>query len=124
MTERIRLSARVDADGHTTLRPVFPTTIPPGRWRSNTVVHVPEVLYVAEVLDGQGQPLARVPLSASVTCESVSTVLRGSVDLPDGAARLNILRVDPTGRGPIVLASESLPERAPELRLLRMPEGA
>jgi hypothetical protein len=117
MTERIRLSARLDAEGHLTLRPVFPTTIPPEPWRHDTLA------YVVEVLDTQGHPLARAPLSASGTCESDSTVLRGSVDLPEGAARLAILHVDLSGRAPIMMASEVLPERAPEIRLLAMPQG-
>ena len=117
MTERIRLSARVDAEGRLTLRPAFPTAIPPERWRHDTLA------YVVEVLDAQGHPLARVPLSASGTCESNSTGLRGSVDLPEGAARLDILHVDASGRDPIVLASEPVPARAPELRLLALPQG-
>ena len=117
MTERIRLSGRLDADGHLTLRPAFPTAIPPERWRQETLA------YVVEVLDAQGRPLARVPLSASGTCESSSTSLRGSVDLPEGAARLDVLHVDASGRDPIVLASEPIPDRAPELRLLAVPEG-
>jgi hypothetical protein len=117
MTERIRLSARLDADGHLTLRPAFPTTIPPVRWRHDASP------YVAEVLDAEGRPLARVPLSATGSCESDSTALRGSIDLPDGAARLDILHLDPSGRGPIVLASEPLPDRAPEIRLLAVPKG-
>lgn len=107
----------MDAAGGFTLRPVFPTRIPPERWREALVQ------YVAEVLDEQGRPLARVPLSASGTCESHSTVLRGSVDLPDGAARLDVLLVDASGREPLVLASERVPERAPEVRLLEVPEG-
>lgn len=117
MTERIRLSARLDTDGNLTLRPAFPTAIPPERWRHDTPV------YVVEVLDFQGHPLVRVPLSASGTCETGSTALRGSVDLPDGAARLDVLHVDSSGRDPIVLASKPVPERAPELRLLAAPEG-
>jgi hypothetical protein len=124
MTERIRLSARLDADGHLTLRPAFPTTIAPERWRHDTLA------YVAEVLDTQGRAIVRVPLSSSGTCDSRSIggagqrrVLRGSVDLPENAARLNILHVDASGRAPIVLASAPVPERAPELRLLAMPEG-
>ena len=117
MTERIRLSGRLDADGHLTLRPAFPTAIAPERWRHDALS------YVVEILDTRGHPLVRVPLSASRTCGSDSTTLRGSVDLPDGAARLDILRVDTSGRDPIVLASKPVPERAPELRLLAMPEG-
>jgi hypothetical protein len=117
MTERIRISGRLDAEGVLTLRPAFPTAIPPERWRHDTLA------YVVEVLDAQGHSLVRVPLSASGTCESRSTTLRGSVDLPQGAARLNILHVDVSGRDPIVLASEPVPERAPELRLLAVPEG-
>lgn len=117
MTERIRFSARLDSEGHLTLRPAFPTNIPPERWRQETFA------YVVEVLDAQGRPLVRVPLSATGTCESNSTALRGSVDLPVGAARLDILRVDASGRDPIMLASEPIPERAPELRLLAVPEG-
>ena len=117
MTERIRLSGRLDAEGHLTLRPAFPTTIPPERWRHDAVS------YVVEILDAQGRPLVRVPLSASRTCEQQSTALRGSVDMPDGAARLDILRVDASGREPMVLASEPIPERAPEIRLLAVPEG-
>lgn len=117
MTERIRLSGRLDAEGHLTLRPAFPTAIPPERWRHDTLS------YVVEVLDAQGHPLVRVPLSASGTCGSDCTALRGSVHLPEGAARLDILHVDASGRDPIVLASEPVPERAPELRLLAVPEG-
>lgn len=117
MTERIRFSARLGTDGHLTLRPAFPTAIPPGRWRRDTLV------YVVEVLDSQGRPLVRVPLSASGTCETGSTALRGSVDLPEGAARLDVLHVDSSGRDPIVLASEPIPDQAPELRLLAAPEG-
>jgi hypothetical protein len=117
MTERIRLSARLDAEGHLILRPAFPTAIPPERWRQDTLA------YVVEVLDGQGRPLGRVPLSASRTCESHTTSLRGSVDLPEGAARLNILHVDASGRDPIVLASEPIPARAPEVRLRAVPQG-
>ena len=94
MTERIRLSARLDREGHVTLRPAFPTAIPPERWRQDTLA------YVVEVLDAQGRPLARVPLSVSGTCDSSSTALRGSVDLPDGAVRLDVLRVDTSGRAP------------------------
>jgi len=117
MTERIRLSARLDAEGRLTLRPAFPTAIPPEHWRHDTLA------YVVEVLDAEGRALTRVPLSASGTCEGDSTALRGSVDLPEGAARLDILHVDASGRGPIVLASEPVPERAPELRLISVPEG-
>lgn len=117
MTDRIRLSGRLDAEGHVTLRPAFPTTIEPERWRQETLS------YVAEVLDAEGNSLARVPLSASGTCNSESTALRGSVDLPEGAVRLDILHVDPSGRDPIVLVSEPVPEQAPELRLLTVPEG-
>ena len=118
MTERIRLSGRLDADGHLTLRPAFPTAIPPERWRHDAFS------YVVEILDTQGRPLVRVPLSASRNCGSDSTTLRGSVDLPDGSTRLDIFRVDTSGREPIVLASKPIPERAPELRLLAAPEGA
>src|SRR4051794_22545056 len=117
MTERIRFSARLDREGHLTLRPAFPTAIPPGRWRQEALA------YVVEVLDAQGRPLARVPLSVSGSCDSRSTALRGSVDLPEGAARLDVLRMDASGRAPIVLASEPIPERAPEIRLLAVPEG-
>jgi hypothetical protein len=117
MTERIRLSGRLDAEGRLTLRPAFPTAIPPERWR-----HEPPS-YVVEVLDTQDHALVRVPLSAAGTCGSDSTSLRGSVDLPEGAARLDVLHVDASGRDPIVLASEPVPERAPELRLLAAPEG-
>ena len=117
MTTRIRLSGRLNAEGHLTLRPAFPTAIPPERWRQETLV------YVVEVLDAQGRPLVRVPLSASRTCETASTSLRGSVDLPDGAARLDVLYLAGSGREPIVLASEPIPERAPEIRLLAVPKG-
>ncbi len=117
MTERVRLSGRLDAEGRCTLRPAFLTRIPPERWREGAVQ------YVVEVRDEGGRVLVRVPLSASGTCESDSTVLRGSVDLPDSAARLDVLRVDASGRDPLVLASERVPERAPELRLLTAPEG-
>ncbi|MGI9182490.1 MAG: hypothetical protein ACR2H9_18585 [Longimicrobiaceae bacterium] len=117
MTERIRISGRLNAEGGLTLRPAFPTAIPPERWRRDALV------YVVEVLDAQGHALARVPLSASGTCGSDSTALRGSVDLPDGAARLDVLHVDASGRDPIVLASEPVPERPPELRLIAVPEG-
>jgi hypothetical protein len=117
MTERIRLSGRLDAEGHLTLRPAFPTKIPPERWRHDALP------YVVDVLDAQGHPLVRVPLSASGTCGSDSTALRGSVDLPEGAGRLEIFHVDASGRDPIVLASVPVPERAPELRLLAAPEG-
>jgi len=117
MTERIRLSGRLDADGHFTLRPAFPTEIPPERWRHDALA------YVVEVLDGQGRTLTRVPLSASGTCESESTALRGSVDLPSGSVRLNVLHVDGSVREPIVLASTPIPERPPELRLIAVPEG-
>src|SRR6476659_9574435 len=112
MTERIRLSARLDAEGRLTLRPAFPTAIPPERWRHEALA------YVAEVLDVRGHALARFPLSASGTCESASTALRGSVDLPDGAARLDVLHVDASGRDALVLASARIPDRAPELRLI------
>ncbi len=117
MTERIRLSGRLDTDGRLTLRPAFPTAIPPGRWRQEALA------YVVEVLDAQDRPLARVPLSVSGTCDSSSTALRGSVDLPEGAVRLDVLRVDTSGRDPIVLASEPIPERGPEIRLIDVPEG-
>jgi hypothetical protein len=117
MTERIRLSARLNSDGRLTLRSAFPTAIPPERWRHDALS------YVVEILDAQGHPLVRVPLSAYGTCGTNSTSLRGSVDLPDDAARLDILRVDTSGRDPIVLASKPIPERAPELRLLAVPEG-
>jgi hypothetical protein len=117
MTERIRISGRLNAEGRLTLRPAFPTAIPPERWRHDALA------YVVEVLDTRGHALARVPLSASGTCESDSTALRGSVDLPDGAARLDVLHVDASGRDPIVLASAPIPERAPELRLIAVPEG-
>lgn len=117
MTERIRLAGRLDDEGHLTLRPAFLTAIPPERWQHETLA------YIVEVVDGQGQPLARAPLRASGTCETHSTGLRGSVDLPAGAARLDVLRVDASGRSAIVLASEHIPERAPDLRLLRVPEG-
>lgn len=117
VTQRIRLSGRLDAEGHLTLRPAFPTTIPPRRWRHDALS------YVVDVLDAKDQSLVRVPLSASRTCGSDSTALRGSVDLPARAARLEILHVDASGREPIVLASVPVPERAPELRLLAVPEG-
>ena len=45
MSERIRLSGRLDAEGHLTLRPAFPTAIAPERWRDDAL------LYFAEVLD-------------------------------------------------------------------------
>jgi len=125
VTDRIRLSGRLDAEGHLTLRPAFPTAIAPERWRHDTLS------YIAEVLDAQGNPLVRVPLSASGTCGGDSTALRGidstslrgSVDLPQGAARLDVLHVDASGRDPIVLASEPVPPQAPELRLLAVPDG-
>ena len=117
MTERIRLSGRLDAEGHLTLRPAFPTKTPPKRWRHDALS------YVVDVLDAKGHPLVRVPLSSSGTCGSDSTTLRGSVDLPEGAARLDILHIDASGRDPIVLASKPVPERAPELKLLAVPEG-
>jgi hypothetical protein len=60
---------------------------------------------------------------ASGTCGTNSTSLRGSVDLPEGAARLDILRVDASGRDSIALASKPVPERGPELRLLAAPDG-
>ena len=118
MTERIRLSARLDAEGRLTLRPAFPTAIPPEHWRHDTLAHTSSKSSTPRAV-----ALTRVPLSASGTCEGDSTALRGSVDLPEGAARLDILHVDASGRGPIVLASEPVPERAPELRLIAVPEG-
>lgn len=117
LTQRIRLSGRLNAEGHLTLRPAFPTTIPPERWRPDGLS------YVVDVQDAKDKPLARVPLSASRTCGSDSIALRGSVDLPARAARLEILHVDASGREPIVLASVPIPEQAPELRLLAVPEG-
>jgi hypothetical protein len=118
MTTRIRLSGRLDTEGHLTLRPAFPTVIPPENWRNDALK------YVVDVLDAKGHSLVRVPLSASGTCDSSSTALRGSVDLPELAARLEVLHVDASGREPIVLASVPVPERAPELRLLAVPEGS
>jgi len=117
MTERIRISGRLDLEGNLTLRPAFRTAIPPERWRHDTLA------YVAEVLDARGHALVRVPLSASGTCESASTSVRGSVDLPEDAARLEIFHVDASGRDPILLASERVPRQGPELRLLEVPEG-
>lgn len=117
MAERIRLTGRVDAEGRLTLRPAFPTTIPPENWRHNPLS------YFVEVMDTEGHALVRVPLSASGTCGIDSIAIRGSVDLPERANRIDILRVDASGRDPIVLASELVPERAPEIRLLDVPEG-
>lgn len=117
MTERIRLTGRVDAEGRLTLRPAFPTSIPPENWRHTALT------YVAEVLDTAGHPLMRVPLSASGTCGVDSTAIRGSVDLPDGAARIDFMHVDASGLAPMILASEPVPDQAPELRLLVVPEG-
>lgn len=117
MTERIRLSGRLDGEGRLTLRPAFRTTIPLEHWRQEPLT------YIVEVLDAGGRTLSRVPLSASGTCGSASITLRGSVDLPDDAARLNVLRVDASGRDPIVLVSEGVPESGPALRLLRTPQG-
>ena len=48
MMERIRLAGRLDTNGHLTLRPTFPTAIPPERWRQETLA------YVVEVLDATG----------------------------------------------------------------------
>ncbi|BCS31438.1 hypothetical protein TBR22_A06390 [Luteitalea sp. TBR-22] len=117
MSDRIRFSARIDREGRLTVRPAFLTAIPPARWTSDTLV------YVAEVFDAEGRALSRVPLSSSGTCEGQSISLRGSVDLPDGATRLDVLHVDGSGREPIVLGSVAVPARAPEVRLLETPDG-
>lgn len=117
MTERIRISGHVDAAGHLTLRPAFPTTIPPGRQRQDAPS------YAAEILDINGRALTRVSLKSSRTCGVDSIALRGSVDLPTEAKSLEILQIDASGREPIVLASVPVPDHAPELRLLDAPEG-
>ena len=117
MTDRLRLSGRLDAEGHLTLRPAFPTGIPPEQWHDGPLLHV------VEALDAEGRTLTRSLLVARSNCETEAVSLRGTVDVPEQAVRLDVLRLDASGRSAVPLASVDVPARAPDVRLVDVPTG-
>ncbi len=117
----LRIFGRLRADNRLVLRPGYLIDEPREREPAR-----PATL-IAEVLGADDGVLVRLPLSVSRYCGSRSLgetlAVRGSVPLPEEAARVVVSRPDNSGRAPIIVADLQVPSTAPDIRILDEPNG-
>lgn len=120
----LRLRGRVQPDGTLKLRPGYEVT-----HRRSISSRGPWSM-VAEVRNKGGALLSRTPVAVRTYCgdgsrdgPSTSLAIFTEVPLVEGAERIEIIRLDPSGREPVFLSSIRLAESAPALRLLDPPHG-
>lgn len=120
----LRLRGRLGADGRLRLRPGYLV-----RRRRDVSSRGPWHL-VAEVRSRDGSLLSRTPVTVRTYCRDgshagPSGALSVFVEVPltSGAARVDLIRLDPSGREPVALANVEIAASAPRVRLIDPPRG-
>lgn len=114
----LRLRGRLYADNLLVFRPGYLSS---GPYREEIDV---SRLLIVEVTSMDGELVLRAPLATAPYAEWPDAVrVRGSIPLPDSAARLTILRRDDSGQAFLIHTIE-VPREAPEIRFLDTPVEA
>jgi hypothetical protein len=120
----LRLRGRLRANGELVLRPGYLVTE-----RRDVSARGPWLL-VAEVRSPSGELLSRTPLTVRIYCSdgsqsgpTGSLSMYGDLPVTEQASRIEIIKLDPSGREPVRVATIEMARSAPSIRLIDVPQG-